>query len=292
MAWVLGAGAWLGAGTLVWAGSEDGPKMERQIERIEIARQGGGYLGVGLRDVSSEDALRLKLAEESGALVVDVRDDSPAAKAGLKDDDVILRYQGARVESAMQLQRLVRETPPARKVQLEISRQGMAQKIAATLGERKDGGAMVFEGEEPDAPERVKRFEFRMPNLPEMLPEGDFSWRWRTPHGPRKLGIEFQEIEGQLAAYFAAKGERAVLVTSVANDGPAAKAGLKAGDVLVQLDGHAISSTEGLMKTVGGIEPGATVKVTVLRQGKELELNLISGGATKPAPPAKKTKST
>ena len=96
-----------------------------------------GRLGVSLEDVRRDDLERLQLEEETGARVSGVTDDSPASAAGLKEDDVILRFQGETVHSAAQLARLVRETPPGRKVQLELSRQGAVQQVTATLAEGK-----------------------------------------------------------------------------------------------------------------------------------------------------------
>ena len=96
--------------------------------------------------------------------------------------------------------------------------------------------------------------------------------------GPRKLGIEYQEISGQLAKYFKVPEDSGVLVTNVEDDGPAAKAGLKAGDVILKFDGRSIKDTDDLQRAVAKAEPGEEVTVTVQREGRPLELKVTLAG--------------
>ena len=112
--------------------ADDEDDARRRVEVVRFAG-GGARLGVVLEDVRADDVARLKLAEERGALVKEVVNGSAAEKAGLKDGDVILSYQGERVGSAAQLRRLVRETPPGRHVTIEASRAGAAQRLTASL---------------------------------------------------------------------------------------------------------------------------------------------------------------
>jgi serine protease Do len=92
--------------------------------------------------------------------------------------------------------------------------------------------------------------------------------------GPRKLGIEYQEIEGQLARYFKLGDGRGVLVTSVDEDGPAGKAGLKAGDVVLKLDGKTVKDAEDLREAVRQAEEGKEVGLSVQRDGRPLDLKV------------------
>src|SRR5215831_3108549 len=82
------------------------------------------YLGVDIRDITQDRVAALKLKEERGVEVTMVDQDAPAGKAGIKEHDVILDFNGAAVESEEQLRRLIRETPPGRSVTLGISRDG------------------------------------------------------------------------------------------------------------------------------------------------------------------------
>src|SRR5215831_8431533 len=96
---------------------------------MEEGGGGSSYLGVDIADVTSERLSTLKLKEEHGAEVTMVDQDAPAGKAGLQEHDVILSLNGASVESAAQLRRMIRETPAGRVVALGISREGQPQTI-------------------------------------------------------------------------------------------------------------------------------------------------------------------
>src|SRR5262245_61637119 len=87
----------------------------------------GGYLGVYLEEVTPERTKELNLKEERGAIVMKVVADSPAEKSGLKENDVIVSFNGRRVDSVRELQRLLNETPADRSVQIEVIRGGAKQ---------------------------------------------------------------------------------------------------------------------------------------------------------------------
>lgn len=100
------------------------------------AQQAGGYLGVTISEVGDEEVERLDLPEERGALVGGVVDASPAAEAGLAENDVVLAWNGESVESAAELARLVRETPPGRSVSVVVHRDGDRRQLTVEVGER------------------------------------------------------------------------------------------------------------------------------------------------------------
>ena len=95
---------------------------------------GSGWLGVEISEVTTEKAKDLKLAGLRGVVVMDVEPDSPAAKAGLKENDVITQYDGQIVEGTVQFRRLVRETPAGRKVTLEFRETGTCRVFPWILG--------------------------------------------------------------------------------------------------------------------------------------------------------------
>jgi serine protease Do len=263
---------------------------ENVVKKFEVLRVGGGaFLGVGLEDV--EGAAR-------GAKIRSVETDSPAAKAGIKEGDVLVRFDGEDVRSAAQLVRLVRETPAGRTVAIEVARGGTVQKLTATLGEGRRhvhafGGDLVgpeLDLETPEAP--VPPLPPQAPRAPHVpMPPHAFNWSWNDEHGllgmmpggPRKLGIGYQEIGDQLAAYFKLAGKSGILVTSVDADGPAGKAGMKAGDVILKFDGEAIEDGGDLRDAVGAAEGGKEVLVTVQRDGRPLDLRVT---LAKPPVPA------
>ncbi len=280
--WAIGAASLVAVGLLGSpAANGAGDPPDRQVEILQVG--GGAYLGVRLQDVDKDDVARLKLSQERGALVESVEKDSPAAKAGLKDGDVILRYEGEAVLSAAQLARLVRETPSGRTVAMEVSRNGGPLKLSATLG---PGGRRFHFGGDIVPP---------VPSIPPVPPIPPEAFRWEdfgkggkfalrnhwSARGPRRLGIEYQEISGQLAKYFRLSEAEGVLVTSVEEDGPAARAGLKAGDVILKFGGKTVRDGADLRDAVAGAQAGQEVAVTVQRDGKPLELKL-EVGAEKP----------
>ena len=265
--------------------STGGVRAAEQAKRVEVFGFGSSHLGVSLDEVTKDEASRLKLAEERGALVRSVEEDSPAQKAGLKADDVIVRFQGEPVHSARQLARLVREQPEGRTVSLEVLRGGATQRLQATLDEPRTGRAFRFDmpdvagfkfdrdflmdvprPPEPPQPGRVPRTP-----LAPLAPFGKFSFNLA---GQRRLGIEYQEVDGQLAKYFKLADERGVLVTHVDEDSPAGKAGMRAGDVVLKVAGRSVKDGEDLRDEIHRAEPGSELGVIVQRDGKPIELKL------------------
>ena len=106
----------------------------------------GSYLGVYLEEVTPERAKELGLKEERGALVMKVVEGSPADKAGLKENDTIVSFNGRRVDSVREMQRMLGETPVGRNVTIEIVRGGSQQTISATLSKRSSDFALLNPG--------------------------------------------------------------------------------------------------------------------------------------------------
>lgn len=178
-------------------------------------------LGVRISDVTAGRLAELKLSAETGVAIEEVEEESPAAKAGLQKNDVILTFAGERVRSAAQLRRLVQETPAGRKVTLEINRGGQTRAVEVTLEE----GA------------RSRRSEIRVPRIE--MPHFEIPEFHLFTRGPR-LGISADELTPQLADYFGVKQGKGILVREVMADSAAAKAGLKAGDVIVRVEEEAM----------------------------------------------------
>ena len=235
----------------------------------------GSTIGISIRDLSSEDVARVKLAEGAGVLVDEVREGTPAARAGFKTGDVIIEFDGERVRSARQLTRLVRETPPGRSVTAIALRDGTRQTMKVAPEGRTSTDLQQF----PDIAARVNGDVIaRLPNL-------DFNFDFATPRisvRPRRLGVELAPIGDQLAAYFGVK--QGVLVSSVTAESPAARAGLKAGDVITAVNGRDVSTTADLSTAVNGTSPEGTLELRVMRDRKELTLKATLPPAPQPAP--------
>ncbi len=239
---------------------------------------GGSYLGVYLEDVSSERAKSLNLREERGALVMKVSEGSPAEKAGLKENDVIVSFNGRPIESVRELQRVLSETPEGRTVQLEIVREGSRQKLSATLSRRTSRSSLL---DQERMRERMNRLRKGVPDI------GAFDFKGTRRFGVYRgssLGITVETMEDQLAEHFGVKDGKGLLVTEVRENSPSAKAGLKAGDVitavnneksadLIRLLGHAANRREG------------QVTLTILRNRAEQTITVtFEKRETKPAP--------
>src|SRR5271168_4024793 len=111
------------------------PFVETDGDPWQLLQGSKSYLGVDIKDITSERVSALKLKDEHGVEVTAVDQDAPAGKAGLKEHDVILEYNGQRVEGEEQLRRMIRETPPGRTVTLGVSREGQVIQLKATLGD-------------------------------------------------------------------------------------------------------------------------------------------------------------
>ena len=233
----------------------------------------GGWLGVEIGEVTAEKAKDLKLPAVRGVVVDDVEPDSPAAKAGIKEKDVITQYDGQLVEGTVQFRRLIRETPPGRSVTLEISRGGSTQNISVELGDRSDVSVRKMKG-------KMRNFggaySFSMPNVEE-LPDMPDVMDARTPI----LGINAEDLTGQLGSYFGAPNNAGVLVREVRPGTPAEKAGLKAGDVIIKIEGKEVRALADLRVQLREKSNQASVSMGVLRKGSEIA---VTAPIEKPRP--------
>jgi len=204
---------------------------------------------VTLSDITPDKARELKLPAVSGAIVDSVEADSAAAKAGLKPNDVIVGFDGLRVRSVAELRRLIRETPPGRTVAINLLRDGKPLTLSATLR----ASANPFNFIVPDV---------RVPRLQEIPPA----------YGPRHvtLGITADDLTPQLAQFFGVKQGKGALITEVSNGSAAERAGLKAGDVIVELDGRPIAGVEQLRFALNHfLDDPHNVRMTIVRDRHE-----------------------
>lgn len=239
---------------------------------------GGSWLGVGVKEITSERARALNLKDEHGVEITTVEPDSPAEKAGLKPGDVVLEYNGQRVEGTAQFVRFVRETPPGRTVRLTVFRNGSTETVSATIAERR-GRAFRFR-----TPGAEEEFDIRIPRI-EALPDVPrVTMSWRTG----MLGIEGEPLrDSQLGDFFGVRD--GVLVRSVTKGTPAEKAGLKAGDVIVRVDDRKVSEPRDITSALRAARDASktTLPVVVVRERKEmtLQVTLENEPARRPAAP-------
>lgn len=249
----------------------------------------GAQLGVMVSDVDIK-------AAASGVKIDEVNPDSPAEKAGIKAGDVIVEFDGERVRSARQFTRLVQETPEGRAVSIGLLRDGKKQTVTATP----ENGRMTWNfgnfGPEVDRAMReaergLRQFQFNLPEMRERrFDDRDYPRRfeYRMPSDampfiarPRgRLGVTVQPLTPDLEEYFGVKSGGA-LVSSVAPDSAASKAGIKAGDVIVSINGRSVRDSDDLIRELDAVTGAATI--VVMRDKKELTLKAT---IEKPAPRA------
>ena len=197
-----------------------------------------GWLGVGIQPLTADLAKSFKVTGTDGALVTSVSEGSPAAKAGLKQGDVIVEYDGRPVARAGDLPRAVAETPVGRAVSLKVVRDGAPVTLTATVGrleEPREAKAEPAPGE----------------------PALGLSGRTLTPEVAQQLGVREQ---------------RGVLVTAVHDGSRAEAAGVKEGDVISQIDHRPVASVEDLRQALRRHPAGAPVLMLVQRDGDPLWL--------------------
>ena len=258
---------------VAWAQEPAPPPPSEDVEPLEqnfsFFLEGSGFLGVYAENINRENMGRYRLSQVRGVGVTQVVKDSPAEKAGLRKDDVILRIDGENVNSVRKLNRLVAEMAPDHSVRITVSRGGAEQELTATIGKRDNS---VMAGDLLNVGPRVwkgfgnngKAFKWETPlfNREDLLAnQGDLTFYLTNS---RRIGVSTMALTKQLADYFGITGGKGVLVTSVTEGSPAAAAGVKAGDVITAIDGEAVDSSGDVSRVINNKKEG-DVTLTIIR---------------------------
>src|SRR5919197_1553268 len=190
-----------------------------------------GFLGVVIQTLSAELANKFDVAETSGVLVGDIMPGSPAEKAGLKRGDVILTFAGRPLHKMQELQRLVAETRPGTSVQLRVFRDRQEQFVALEIGELKDA--------EPKA----------------------------EPAGSR-YGLTLDALTKDLAKQFNLKVDEGVVITNVESGSPAARDGLRKGDVILEIERTPVTNLDAFREAASTLDPSNDILLLILREGR------------------------
>ena len=237
---------------------------------LQLFAGSGGWLGVGVSEVSGDKAKELKLPEERGAMLGKIVADSPAAKAGLQENDVVLEINGQRVEGSEQFRRMIHEIPAGRTANLTVWRDGRSQNIKVTLGKPEGANLKAFT-------HNPKAFSFSMPELsvvPDMSGLDHLRSFSLVAPGQPVLGIDAETLQGEFGQYFGAPDGEGVLVRRVFANSPAAKAGVKVGDVITGLNGERIRNASELREKILTKHDDGTVKLGILRNKIEMNLSV------------------
>jgi len=214
------------------------PIYESLIKNGKVVR---GYLGVGIQDLSQDLAKSFGIKNAKGALVSDVKEESPADQAGLKQGDVITAYQGSPVEDAVALQRVVTRTVVGSKVPVTVIRDGHEKNLTVTIGEQSDTT-------------KVAKAE---------TSEADYAF----------AGVAVQDLDRETAKELGLKGKaQGVVVTGIEPESGAEKAGLMTGDVIREINRQPVKSVKEFEKASSAIKKGENVLILIDRRGNALFL--------------------
>lgn len=239
---------------LVLAGSTSCAQRDQDVVvRIDSPRT--GWLGVSIEDMTERLAQRMNVKTKEGALVNSVEDESPAKKAGIREDDIIIEFNGTTVKGAQDLRSAVGRSEPGSTASLVVMRRGDRKTLKAEIARP------------PRAPyaDALRSYSIRVPRVP----------RLAFTFGSSLYGLSLMDLNRQLAGYFAVPGSRGVLVTEVEEQSAAAKAGFQAGDVIVRAGNDDVDDADDLRWAVDGARAGDTLALSVIRRGSALTLPLL-----------------
>ncbi|MBA2484925.1 MAG: DegQ family serine endoprotease [Nitrospira sp.] len=215
------------------------PIYESLVKTGKVVR---GYLGIGIQDLNQELAKSFSLKGTSGAVVTDLKEDGPAEKAGLKQGDVIVSFQGIPVEDAMTLQRAVTRSVVGSKAVVKVMRDGHEKDLSVAIGELPDN-------------QQVAKTETGLSDQP-------------------LAGLAVQELDRETAQELGLKGKlQGVVVTNVDPESEAERAGLMPGDIIREINRKAVASMKDYDRVASNLKKGQNVLVLINRRGASLYLS-------------------
>ena len=218
--------------------------MEQLIKGGKVVR---GYLGVSIQELNQELAKQFGATETRGVLITDVLGDSPAKRAKLERGDVIIEYDGHAVVNPTQFRNLVAQTPVGKKVHIKLLRNGKERDQEVLVAEQPV--TMAKTGGEPEEED--------------LSADGVFA------------GVEVRELPSEGSRRFSMPRDKTgVLVVRVAQGSPAEEAGLRAGDVIAEINRKPIGGLRDFSKIAGSLVPKESALVLVLRSNRSIYLTI------------------
>ena len=222
----------------------------------------GGYLGVYMQKLTKDISKGLDLDVKRGVLINGVEDGSPADEAGIEDGDVIIEFDGTKIDSPEDLRELVEDTAVGKEVKVKVIRDGDEKTLHVIVGERPKKLSWTFSDDDGDFFVDIKD------NV-----HGALAGLWPGP----SLGVKAVELNEDLASYFDTDEDGGVLVLDVEDESVAQEAGVEAGDVIQVVDGEDVSSVDELRHSLKGFEKGDEFDVVIIRHGKKKTLTATMG---------------
>src|SRR6266508_3161273 len=203
--------------------------MNQLIAKGRVVR---GWLGIAIQDLTDELAAGFGVSSKSGVLVADVLKDGPAEAAGMKSGDIIVELGGAPIKEVTDLQKRVAAIPPGRPTAVTVLRDRNPTKLTVKIGEQPGEETVVAAG-----------------------PKGE------------GLGLTVEALSEEMAQAYGLRGPSGVVVTDVAHGGAAEAAGIREGDVLLEVNRRRVGSLEEFKNAVAALKPGEAVPVQIERRG-------------------------
>jgi C-terminal processing protease CtpA/Prc len=219
---------------------------------VHVTTHDGAWLGVSLSDMTPKTAKEMDAKTDSGALVRSVSEDSPAEKAGIKEDDIVIEFNGKPIADSDDLVKAVGGAKAGETVDVIVMRKDDKKSLKATLAEA------------PAPPEPIV---VTVPHAPDMN-----MFMRHASQAP--YGLSLRTLNRQLGEYFGAPGGHGVLVEEVRKKSPAAEAGFKAGDVIVKVGDETVESVGEVREALGDFKKGEKANIAVLRKGTKTTLKL------------------
>jgi serine protease Do len=198
-------------------------------EKGEVTR---GWLGVMIQNVTPELAKQFGLEKSEGALVAQVMEDSPAEKAGIKREDIIIEFDEEKIHKMSELPKIVANTPVGKQVEVKVIRQGKAKKLKTEVGELKKE---------------------------EVAKAGEFTIE-------KELGLTVQDLTPEIAKHLGISEKAGVLVSQVKVGSPAHEAGIRRGDIIREIDRQPIEDLKGYRRQMDKLKGKKEILMLVQRE--------------------------
>lgn len=241
---------------------------QKKIQKVVVIEEEENGHHFGIVVASPEQETLKKYGLKGGAEILKVYKGSEAEKAGLKENDIIVKFDGEQIYAPDDLEEYFADLDNEKEVDIVVNRQGKELIFTAHVTPLEPEDREIVLRLQADklkakADSIVKRLKIKMKDWPLAISKGGF------------LGVEPETLNKQLAEYFGV--DFGVLVKKVFKDSPAEKAGIKAGDVIYKINQKEIHDVQDLVRTINYYDPGDQVKVFLIRKGKQKEITVKLG---------------